>query len=177
MKVKTVKTRQHIFLLRLTALGEVNMGANSNSQLEIKPKLFYPAIVWKRTAALVWNDSKRRILVPYVGRRRNLISLSGSWSRGSLDHLQIYVSEYENCDEKMLVHWLLKLIFHSVFNKVPQTAPPQQQGAHLKFRRPCNPETTPKPQNLRSAQHTPNRQRQICTPQKIPCFLGRGWRR
>lgn len=43
-----------------------------------------------------------------------------------------------------------KFSSHSIF-EVPETSPPQQQDVHLKFKSPCEPETTPKSQNLRSA--------------------------
>lgn len=95
----------------------------------------------------------------------------GSWSRRKLDNRYIYVSEYENCPQKTLVQGLLRLISCSILLfEVPQTTLPQQQGAHLKFRILCEPEATPKPKNLRSLQHTPNRHRQIGTAQKIPLF-------
>lgn len=38
---------------------------------------------------------------------------------------------------------------HSIFG-VSQTTPPQQQDVPLKFKSPCEPETAPKSQNLRS---------------------------
>lgn len=59
---------------------------------------------------------------------------------------------------------------HFSISEVPQTTPYQQQDAYLKFGNPCNPETTHKTKNVRSAQHSPNRHRQICSAQKIPLF-------
>lgn len=79
------------------------------------------------------------------------------------------MSEYENCHQKTLVLWLLKLIpLSDLLFEVPQTSPPWQRGAHLTVRSPCDPGTTPKPRSLRFAESTPNRLRQICTSWKIP---------
>lgn len=66
---------------------------------------------------------------------------------------------------------MLKLISHYfLLCEVPQTSPPQQQGSHLTFRNTCDPETTPKPQSLRSTQHALNRHSQTCTPWKTHLF-------
>lgn len=95
----------------------------------------------------------------------------GSWSRGNLDHIRIYLSEYENCQQETFVQWMLKLISHYfLLCEVPQTSPPQQQGSHLTFRNTCDPETTPKPQSLRSTQHALNRHSQTCPPWKTHLF-------
>lgn len=50
---------------------------------------------------------------------------------------------------------------HSVF-EVPQTTPPQQQDVHLKFKSTCEPETTPKSQNLRSGLFLSCRWKKFC---------------